>query len=136
MLRLKGPANERSEATTAILLSPNPLQMLDSIFDRLHVTEHHRGAGFQSELMRHLHHLQPFVAVYFQRRNPLPYAVHENFAPATRDRAEPGILKLRNHFSQRHPECLREMLKLRRTEPVNIDVRIFLADMLQKIDVP
>ena len=28
------------------------------------------------------------------------------------------------------------MLKLRRTEPVNIDVRIFFVDVLQKIDVP
>src|SRR5262249_22118801 len=49
---------------------------------------------------------------------------------------EPGRLKLRNHFSQRHPECLCEMLKLRRTEPVNIDVWIFFADVLQKIGVP
>src|SRR5438045_9254292 len=28
------------------------------------------------------------------------------------------------------------MLKLRRTESMNIDVRIFCADVLQKIDVP
>src|SRR5438445_2184465 len=99
MLRLKGPANERSKTAAAILLITNSLQMLDAIFDRLHVTEHHRGARFQSELMRHLHHLQPFVAVDFQRRNPLPYPVHEDFATATRDGAEPGRLKFRDHFS-------------------------------------
>src|SRR5436853_644459 len=28
------------------------------------------------------------------------------------------------------------MLELRRTEPVDVDVRIFFADVLQKIDVP
>src|ERR1043166_7817060 len=28
------------------------------------------------------------------------------------------------------------MVKLRRSEPVNVDVRIFFADVLQKIDVP
>src|ERR1700757_4650755 len=86
--------------------------------------------------MRYLHHLEPFVSVDFQRRNPLPYPVHEDFAPATGDRSEPGGLEFRNHVSQRHPECLREMLKLWWTESVNIDVRIFFADVLQKIDVP
>src|SRR5262245_22871197 len=101
--------------------------MFDAIFDRLAVTEPHRSVRFQSEFMSHLHDLQPLVAVDFYWRNPVPHLVHEDFAAATRNRAEPGCLKFRDHFSQRHLECFDEMLKLRWTESVNIDVRIFFA---------
>ena len=66
VLRLKRPANERGEAAAAVLLIANALQMLDPIFDRLDVAEHHRRARFQSQLMRDLHHFQPLVAVDFQ----------------------------------------------------------------------
>ena len=65
VLRLKRPANERREAGALILLRPNALQMLDSIFNRLDMAEHHRRARFQPELVRHLHYLEPFIAVDF-----------------------------------------------------------------------
>ena len=44
--------------------------------------------------------------------------------------------EFRNHFAQWNSEGFREMLKLRRTEPVNIDVRIFFPDVTQQIDIP
>src|SRR5438552_15610490 len=64
MLMLKGPANERGESPAAVLLITNSPQMFDSLFNCLHMAEHHRGARFQSELVRDLHHLEPLVAVY------------------------------------------------------------------------
>src|SRR6266481_1854309 len=79
----KCSANECREPAAPALLFANPSQMLDSIFNRLHMPEHHRRARFQSELMRDLHHLQPFVAVDFQRRNFLPHAIHQNFTAAS-----------------------------------------------------
>src|SRR4029078_11572827 len=41
-----------------------------------------------------------------------------------------------DHFPQWDSENFRKMLKLRRTEPMNIDLRIFFADVVQQIDVP
>jgi hypothetical protein len=133
---LKCPANESGESAARVLLIAQALQVLDAIFDCLHVTEHHRRARFQSELMRDLHHFQPLVAVDLERRNFLSNAVHQDFTATARDRSEPCALELRDHFSQRHPESFGEMLELRRTESVNVDVRIVVPNVLQKIDVP
>src|SRR5205085_5260224 len=41
-----------------------------------------------------------------------------------------------DHFTQRHPENLRKMLELGRAESVNINVRVFLANMMKQRDVP
>src|SRR5215470_5291356 len=133
---LKRPANECRKSAAAVLLLANAPQMLDSIFDRLHVAEHHGCAGFQSQFVRHLHYLQPFVAVDFQRRNSLPHAVHQNFTAAAWDRTKSSVFEFGNHFPQRHPESFREMLKLGRTESVDIDVRIFVSDVMEEIDIP
>src|SRR6266508_5754386 len=136
MLRLKCPADERSEPAAAVLLVANAPQMLDPILDCLDVAEHHGGARLQSELVRNLHYLQPLVAVDLQRRNFLPHPVNQYLATATRDRAESCFFEFGDRFAQRHPKRLREMLKLRRAESVNIDVRIFVPNVMQKIDVP
>src|SRR6266550_2556368 len=136
MLRLKRPADKRAEPAAAVLLVANALQMLDPILDCLDVAEHHGGARFQSELVRNLHYFQPLIAVDLQWRNLLPHSVDQNLTTAARDRAEAGVFKLRNHLPERHPERFGKMLKLRRTESVNIDVRILFADVPEKSDIP
>src|SRR4029078_2635964 len=85
VLRLKGPANERSEPTAAILLIANPLQMFDAIFEGFDVAKNHGSARFQSELMCDLHYLEPLVTVDFQRRDPLAYPVDKDFAATAWD---------------------------------------------------
>src|SRR4029453_5024789 len=80
--------------------------------------------------------LQPLIAVNFQWRYFLPHPIHQNFSAAARNRSKPSLPEFRNHFAERHPEGLREMLKFRRTEPVNIDVRIFFPNVTQQIDIP
>src|SRR5207302_2648643 len=40
------------------------------------------------------------------------------------------------HFSQRHPESFGKMLEFRRTESVDIDVRILVPDVLEEIEIP
>ncbi len=83
VLRLKRPADERGEAAAPVLLLANALQMLDAILNRLHVTEHHRRARVQSQLVRHLHHFQPLIGVNLQRRNFLAHPIDQDFpAPA------------------------------------------------------
>jgi len=67
VLGLKRLANKCRKPAAPVLLFANASQMLDSIFDRLHMPEHHGRARFQSQLVRDLHHLQPFVAIDFQR---------------------------------------------------------------------
>src|SRR6266496_435545 len=136
MLRLKRPADERGEPAASILLFANALQMLDPILDCLDVAEHHGGTRFQSELMRNLHHLQPLVAIDLQWRNFLSHPVNEYLATAARNRAEPCFFEFGDRFAQRHPKRFGKMMKLRRTESVNIDVRIFFPYVMQEIDVP
>src|SRR5436309_640526 len=136
MLRLKRPADKSSESPAAILLITDTLQMLDPFFNRLDMTEHHRRARSQPELVRDLHHFQPLIAVNFQRRNLLAHAINQNFAAAARNGAQPRVFELGDHFTQRHPESFRKVLEFRRTESVDIDVGIFRPDMPQKIDIP
>src|SRR5437773_9963948 len=83
MLRLKSPADEGGESAAAVLLFTNALQMLDPVFNRLHMTEHHCGARSQSELVRDLHHFQPLIAVNFYRRNLLAHAINQHFTATT-----------------------------------------------------
>src|SRR5205085_1149908 len=86
--------------------------------------------------MRDLHHFQPLVAVDLKRRNFLSNAVHQNFTATARDRSESCALESRDHFSQRHPESFGKMLEFRRTESVDIDVRILVPDVLEEIEIP
>ncbi len=74
--------------------------MLDPIFDRLHVAEHHGRARFQTELVRRLHHFEPGVGIAFERRDSFPHPIDQDFAAAARDRPQPGLFELRNHFAQ------------------------------------
>ena len=110
--------------------------MLDPVFDCLDMAEHHRRARVQPEFVRDLHHFQPCVGLAFQRRDSLAHAVDQNLATAAGNRSQPGFLELRDHFAQRHAEDFGEMLELRRTESVNVDVRIFLPDVMQQIEIP
>ena len=136
VLRLKCPANESGESAALVLLIAQALQMFDAVFDRLDMTEHHRRARFQSELVRYLHHFQPTITVDLERRNSLAHAIDQDFTTAARDRAQARLFELPDHFAQRHPKRFREMLEFRWTESVDVNVRIFFPDVLQQIDIP
>src|SRR6267143_714879 len=86
--------------------------------------------------MRDLHHLEPLIAVDFERRDFLPYSIDQDFAATTGNRAESSFFKSRYHFAQGHPENIAEMLELRGTESVDVNMRIFFADVPQQIDIP
>ncbi len=86
--------------------------------------------------MRHLHHLEPLVALAFERRDSLPDGIDQNLAAAAGDRTKPRFLKTRDHFVQRHLERLRKMLELRRAETVDVDLGIFFPDVMEEIDIP
>ena len=74
--------------------------------------------------------------LHFERRDALPHAIHQNLAAAARNRAEPRFLKTRDDFPQRHLEHLREMVELRRAEPVDVDLRKFFPDVAEQIEIP
>ena len=86
--------------------------------------------------MRHLHHLEPLVALAFEWRDSLPDGIDQNLAAAARDRTKSRFLKTRDHFVERHLERLRKMLELRRAETVDVDMGIFFPDVMEEIDVP
>ena len=136
MLWLKRPANKCGKSAATILLIADVLQMLDPVFNRFHMTKHHGGAGFQSQFVRDLHHFKPLLAVAFQGRYSFADAVDQNFAAAAGDRSKPCLFEFQDHFAQRHAKRFGEMLKLRRAESVDVNVRIFFADVMQKIEVP
>ena len=86
--------------------------------------------------MRHLHHLEPLVALAFERRDSLPDGIDQNLAAAAGNRTEPRFLKTRDHFVQRHLERLGKMLELRRAEAVDVDMGIFFPDVMEQIEIP
>src|SRR5262245_24511383 len=131
VLWLKRPANERSKPAAGVLLVAQPLQVLDAILDRFDVAKHHRRTRFQSELVRHLHDLEPLVALAFERRDSLPDGIDQNLAAAARNRTKPSFLETRDYFVERHLEGLRKMLELRRAETVDIDMGIFFPDVVE-----
>src|SRR6266480_4819337 len=110
--------------------------MFDPFRNRFDVTKHHRRARFQPQLVCDLHHFEPLVALDFQWRNFPAHSVDQNFTATARDRAEAGVFEFCDYLTQRHSKNFREMLELRWTESVNVDVRIFLADVSQQVDVP
>ena len=136
VLRLKRPADECGKPTARVLLVAQPLQVLDAILDRFDVAKHHRRTRLQAELVRHLHHLEPLVALTFERRDSLPDGIDQNLAAAAWDRTKSRFLKPRDHFVERHLERLGKMLELRRAETVDVDMGIFFPDVLEEIDIP
>src|SRR5439155_5011767 len=119
------PADESGESAARVLLIAQTLQMLDAIFDCLYVAEHHRRARLQSELMRDLHHFEPFGGVAFQRRNSFSDTIDQNLSSPARDRAQARLFESPDHVAYRHLKRFRKMLELRGTEAVNVYVRIF-----------
>ncbi len=110
--------------------------MLDAVFNRLDVAKHHRGAGIQSEPVRHVHDFQPVAAHRLERRNVLAHAVHENFPAAAGNRTEAGRFEIGNDFFQRLVEHLAEMDELAGAETVDVDLRKFGFDVRQQIQIP
>ena len=133
---LKSPADECGEAASFVLLNAQAIQMLDAIFERFDVAEHHRAARIQPQLVRDVHDLQPRVGFAFQRSDAVAHRVHEDFAAAAGDAAESGVLEFRDDLAQRHLEYFGKMLKLWRAETVDIDVRIFRADVRKHVEIP
>src|SRR4051812_27152602 len=136
VLRLKRPANEGRESTALVLLVPQPPEMLDPVLDRFDMAEHHRGARFQTELVRRLHHFKPRVGIAFQRGDPVADPVDQNLPATPWKRAEACLFELCDYLPQRHPEKSDKMLELRWTETMDINVRILLADVPQELEIP
>src|SRR5260370_38830232 len=107
MLRLNRPADEGGESAAAVLLFTNALQMLDPVFNRLDMTEHHCGARSHSELPCDLHHLRPLAAVNFQFRNPFPHALNNMLASAPRTRSHPRTRQFTDHPPHNHTRTCR-----------------------------
>jgi hypothetical protein len=108
--------------------------MLEAIVQRLHVPEHHRGAGIQSQPMCLAHYPKPLVALAFERCNSIAHAIDENLPTAAGNAAEAGFLELLQHLAHRHSKYFAEVAELRRREAVDIDVWILLADVTEHRD--
>jgi hypothetical protein len=58
--------------------------VLDPVFNRLDMTEHHCGARSQSELVCELHHFQPLSPLIF-RGEIFAHAINQDFTAAARN---------------------------------------------------
>ena len=132
---LEGPADERGEAARLVLHVAQAAQMLDAVVDALDMAEHHCGRAAQAEPVRDAHDLEPVVRVALQRRDLVADLVDENFAAAAGNRAEPRFLEARDDLLQRHAEDFREMVELRRREPVDVDRRVVRPDVVEQVQV-
>ena len=86
--------------------------------------------------MRLVHRLELVVAHRLERRYAFADTFHEYFAPAAGNRTQSGNFEITNDSSQRFFEHFAEMNELARTEPVNVDLRKFRFDVMQKIQIP
>src|SRR5215831_10001913 len=109
--------------------------MLDAVFGSFDVAKHHRCAAIQAELVRDFHHLQPLIGIAFQRSDPVSNAINKDLSAPARDRSKPSDTKFQDHFTQRHSENLRKMVKLWWTKRVDIDLRILLSQMVEQIEI-
>src|SRR5262249_55264709 len=62
-------------------------------------------------------------------------SIHQNFSSSARNRSKAGVLELLNYLTHRHSKDLRKVVKLRRAERVNVDLWIFLPDVMQQVQV-
>src|SRR6202022_3059433 len=78
---------------------------------------------------------QPLLSIALERCNPISHVINQDFASPTRDRSKSGLFEPQDNFTQRQPEYFSKMIKLRRTECVNVDLRILLPDVIQQVEV-
>src|SRR5260370_16489599 len=107
----------------------------DPILHGLIVPEPHRRATVQADLMRGSHDVQPLLSITLERRNPVSHLINQDFSSPTRDRSKSGLFEPQDNFTQWQPEYFCKMIKLRRTECVDVDLRIFLPDVIQQVEV-
>jgi len=122
VLRLERPTDEGGEASGAVLQIPQSLQVLKSFLNGLDVTEHHRCAGVEPDLVGAFHDLEPFVGVALERRDSGAHSVDKDFSTSSGDGTESGCLELAEHIRYGHSENLGEVLELGRRESVHVDV--------------
>ena len=91
---------------------------------------------FKPEPVGDPHDLEPLVGVALERRDSVADAIDQDFAAAAGNRAEAGLLESADHFLQRHPEDLGEVVELRRLNPWMLIVRILLPDVGEQVEIP
>lgn len=123
MRRLVRPANERRETAGFVLQFSNTAQMLDAFGECFHVSEHHCGRRFSTELMPHAIDVQPIFGERFSSCDGLANAVDKNLATTTRNATESGVFEPLQHGLQRKFGELHKVMNLRRAEGVEIHLR-------------
>ena len=136
VLRLERPADERREAAGFVLQLPQALQVLDALGQRLDVAEHHRAGRSAAQLVPDAMDFQPFVGQALVDGHGLADAIDEDLAAAAGQTAEAGFLEPAQHFAQRQLVDLVEVPDLRRTEGVQIELRIARLEIAQQLLVP
>ena len=63
IVRLKGPGNKGGKASGLILQITNPLQVLQTLFQALNMTKHHRGGCAQAQFMGLFHNANPLISI-------------------------------------------------------------------------
>src|SRR2546425_12649747 len=120
-LWLQRPADERREAAGARLDLVHAEQVLDAVGRRLAQAVHHRDRRLQAQPVRRLHHLEPAVGPGLLLRDAVADLLHQDLAPAARDRAEARRDELADHLLERHPEAPREEIDLRRRKAMDLN---------------
>lgn len=136
LVNRRAGSGERQPCQGPVLLRPHDFEVLDAILDRLDVTEHHRNAAGEAELMGGVHYAHPLGGVRLQRCDAVAHAVHEDFPAATWNGAKPGGDKVPEDLLNRLVEELGEGDHFAGAEAMDVEAGEFFADVRQQVEIP
>ena len=91
---MKLERNEGHESVGLVLRFAKLDQMVDALFERLHVAEKHRGIRAQAHFMRGARDLEPHAPAHFVVADDSAHARMKNLGPAAGQRSDTRFFHL------------------------------------------
>ena len=110
--------------------------MLDALRHGLDVAKHHRRCAGEAERMRRVHHTHPFARHRLERGDFLAHPVHQDFPATARQTTQACRREVAQDVLHRFAEELLECNQFAGAEAMHVDLREFLADVRQQIEIP
>ena len=73
------------------------------------------------------------VAFLGKAGEPIAHAINQDFSSSTRDRSKSGLFEPQDNFTQWQTKYFGKMIKFRRAECVNINLWVFLPQVIEQI---
>ncbi len=120
---VKRQRHEALEAAGLRLQVAQQHEMLDALFDGLHMTVQHGAVGLDPEPVRHAVHVEPLLDVRLVRADDVADAFDEDLGAAPVERGETGVAQPAQSVLVRAARPLAHVIDLGRGEQRQLDVR-------------